>query len=126
MKKMSLNDLTKMICDVIVARAKNGQDFGIVLLPESLLLAVPQTRHLIMEIEGVLATLQEVKSSYTIIDVASRLKPWTATIFDALPHDVQEELVFNTTQGSSPKVDLANVSTEWLISTLVSVELDRR
>lgn len=50
-KKMSLNDLTKMICDVIVARAKNGQDFGIILLPESLLLAVPQTRHLIMEIE---------------------------------------------------------------------------
>ena len=73
-----------------------------------------------------LATLHEVKSAYTIMDVASRLKPWTATIFDALPHDVQEELVFNTTQGASPKVDWANGSTEWLISTLVSVELDRR
>ena len=47
-------------------------------------------------------------------------------IFDALPHDVQEEIVFNTTSGANPKVDLANVSTEWLISTLVSVELDRR
>jgi hypothetical protein len=46
---------------------------------------------------------------YTVSDVHSRLKPWTATIFDALPHDVQEQLVLNTTLVSSSTLDFSEL-----------------
>ena len=46
-----------MICDVVSARSRKGYHFGVVLLPESLLIAVPQTRQMIHEIEEILEQL---------------------------------------------------------------------
>eukprot|EP00392_Amoebophrya_sp_AT5.2_P009163 g9191.t1 len=157
-KKFSLSDLCNLICDVVVARAKRGLHFGIVLLPASLLLAVPQTRQLILEIEDVLATRMEGSSAgagsssehqrlhnstvgppnplhnstrtssssdvFSSKDVQSHLKTWSGTLFRTFPRSVQEELCSNTTKAGT--VDLANVSTEILLSTLVKIELERR
>ncbi|CAD7942529.1 unnamed protein product [Amoebophrya sp. A120] len=69
-KRLSLLDLTRMICDVIVARASRNLHFGIVLLPSALLRSVPQTRHLLEEIEGILRQIQ-VSTSLSSADGAS-------------------------------------------------------
>ncbi|CAD7936929.1 unnamed protein product [Amoebophrya sp. A25] len=124
MKRQSLSDVTNMICDVVSARSERGLHFGIVLFPESLLLAVPQTRQLILEIEDIIASFDSSRP-YTSMDIQNHLKTWTSTLFRALPRNVQEELCCNT-KGTPKKVDLANVSTEWLLARLVSVELERR
>jgi len=127
MKRHSLKDLTDMISDVVCARSRKNCNFGMVLLPDSLLTAVPQTRDLIFEIEDILCSGNLSRDSYSVVDIQSRLKRWSGTVFATLPPELQEELCFNVTSDTlHPKIDLANVSTEWLISTLVTVELDRR
>lgn len=44
-----------MICDIIIARSKNGFNYGVVLVPEGLIEFIPEIAHLIDELNTLLA-----------------------------------------------------------------------
>merc|ERR1712216_265601 len=54
-KKMSLQQITDQMCDMVEARYKKGKNYGIVLLPEGLIDFVPEVSSVIAEINEVLA-----------------------------------------------------------------------
>lgn len=62
----------------------------------------------------------------SIPDIAARLKPSTAAIFEHIPRDVQYELCFGGRERQTHKVDLSSLSTERILLRFVEIELERR
>lgn len=109
----SLSSIVAFLVDTIVARAKKGKNFGVVLIPEGLIEFIPEFKVLVSELNGLLA---EGKG-------ASELKTSKA-LFDSLPKMIQEELCLE--RDSHGNVQVAKIETEKLLSTLVREELERR
>merc|ERR1711953_381692 len=62
----------------------------------------------------------------SINEIAARLAPSTAAIFDVLPKDVQYEICFGGRERQTNKIDLSNLSTERVLMRFVEIELERR
>lgn len=54
-KNQTLDDLTKMVADIICERSKRGKDYGVLLVPEGLIEFIPEMGVLIAEINDILA-----------------------------------------------------------------------
>ena len=52
---MTLNDVVNYIADIVAARAKDGNNFGTVLIPEGLIEFIPAMKALIAELNDLLA-----------------------------------------------------------------------
>lgn len=61
-KKMSLKDLTNYIADSVEKRANNGDNFGVVIIPEGVVEFVPEFSALIAEINELLAEPKQTHS----------------------------------------------------------------
>ncbi|CAM9861528.1 unnamed protein product, partial [Discosporangium mesarthrocarpum] len=55
-KEMSLLEITHQLVDMIMARAKDGKHYGVVMLPEGLIEFIPEFNALINDINDVLAS----------------------------------------------------------------------
>eukprot|EP00397_Hematodinium_sp_SG-2012_P001959 GEMP01001964.1.p1 GENE.GEMP01001964.1~~GEMP01001964.1.p1 ORF type:complete len:1291 (+),score=257.22 GEMP01001964.1:218-4090(+) len=122
--KQCLGDLIRGLCDFIMQRAQQNKNFGVILIPDTLLACISETHQLLREIDEILRLLDDERQNDPVTEnVQSRLKRSTQTIFKAFPHFLQEELCTQSMDGS---VDLSNVSTEKLILAMVDTEMDRR
>ena len=54
-KNMTLSDVVNYIADIVVARSKDGNNFGTVLIPEGLIEFIPAMKKLIAELNDLLA-----------------------------------------------------------------------
>ena len=57
-RKLSLVDLVAELADGVVARAKLGKNFGIVLCPEGAIAYIPELRTLISEMNALVAAVK--------------------------------------------------------------------
>ena len=118
-RHQTLADITSYICDIIAARAADGKNYGVVLLPEGLIGAVPEVNALIVE-------LNELIRAGVVGEAALRAKlsPWAAALFDFMPGFIREQMVLE--RESAGSVQLSQIETERLILHLVQDELKRR
>jgi len=115
-KRWTLKDIVGQIADVVCARAHEGKNFGTVIIPETLLAAVPETRVLLQELAKC--------TGKTVEATLLQLSEFSAALMKSLPSYMQEALVLE--RQSNGVVQLTQLQTEQLMADMVAAELKKR
>lgn len=122
-KKQTLQELVAALIEVIISRAANNKNYGVVLVPEGLIEFIPQMNQLISEINKIVAGFsgdsEELKSL-----VLGKLSENSKALFDFLPHEIANQLLLD--RDPHGNVQVAKIETEKLIIDLVQQELKKR
>ena len=129
-KKMSLSQIADYIADSVAARAANGMNFGVAIIPEGVVEFVPEFSALIKEINEMLAgekadqfnALASWKDKYAFIE--NGLSKDSMAVFATLPETVQQQLFLERDPHGNVQVSL--IESEKLFSALVKANLDER
>jgi len=124
-KAMSLDDVVEYIANAVVERAKDGNNFGTVLIPEGLIEFIPAIKKLIAELNDILATLeaQAVGRENQIDYVKAHLSAENLAVFNSLPADVASQLALDRDPHGNVQVSL--IETEKLLSQMVEEKLNQ-
>ena len=125
-KKQSLDEVVTDIANVVVKRAENGCNYGIVLIPEGLIEFIPEIKSLISELNDFLAhnaaefaAVEEANQRQYIID---HLSEANAKVYASLPEGVARQLSLDRDPHGNVQVSL--IETEKLLSEMVGNKLD--
>lgn len=129
-KKMSLAHIADYIADAVAARAANGNDFGIAIIPEGVVEFIPEFSVLISEINEMLAgskadefnALPSWEEKYAMIEKG--LTEHSFEVFDLLPLNIQQQLFMDRDPHGNVQVSL--IESEKLFSALVKANLAKR
>jgi pyrophosphate--fructose-6-phosphate 1-phosphotransferase len=124
-KAMSLDDVVEYIANAVVERAKDGNNFGTVLIPEGLIEFIPAIKKLIAELNDILATpeAQAVERENQIDYVKAHLSAENLAVFNSLPADVASQLALDRDPHGNVQVSL--IETEKLLSQMVEEKLNQ-
>ncbi len=123
-KNMTLADIVDGIADVVAARAANGNNFGIVLIPEGLIEFIPAMKSLIAELNDMLAHHPEfagLDAAAQRAFVLNNLSKDNAATFESLPDGVARQLTLDRDPHGNVQVSL--IETEKLLSEMVGKRL---
>ena len=124
-KKMTLDEIITYLCFVISERAKMGNNFGTVLVPEGLIEFIPSMKALIAELNDVLAArgheLDGLHENEKLRKVASLLSEDNARLYESLPHHIALQLSLD--RDSHGNVQVSLIQTENLLSQMVAKRL---
>ena len=123
-KKMTLKMISDELVDVIATRSKNGEDFGIVLIPEGLIEFIPEMQILISELNEALA--KNVIADASPIEertktLASYISKESFELFNSLPKDVAAQLLID--RDPHGNVQVSRIETEKLLIYFVQKSL---
>ncbi|XP_010527650.1 PREDICTED: pyrophosphate--fructose 6-phosphate 1-phosphotransferase subunit alpha-like [Tarenaya hassleriana] len=116
--KLTLFDITKQICDAVQARAEQGKNHGVVLIPEGLIESIPEVYALLKEIHGLF------REGISADKISSQLSPWASALFEFLPSFIKKQLLLYPESDDSAQ--LSQIETEKLLANLVETEVTRR
>lgn len=124
-KDLSLNDIVEYIATIVAHRAAQGNNFGVVLVPEGLIEFIPAIGRLIQDLNDLLATngdeyrdLDEEAQWTYILD---HLKGKNRATFATLPKEVALQLSLDRDPHGNVPVSL--IETEKLLLDMVGVKL---
>jgi len=129
-KKMSLAEITDYIADSVAARAANGENFGVAIIPEGIVEFVPEFSALIAEINELLAgekadafnALATWAEKYAFIEQG--LTAESMAVFAILPESIQQQLFLERDPHGNVQVSL--IESEKLFSEMVKANLAAR
>ena len=124
-KDQTLNDIVEQICEAVAFRAAQGNNFGVVLVPEGLIEFIPAIGRLIDELNDLLAAHgaeykdlePEVQRQY----ILAHLSKENAATFETLPEDVAHQLSLDRDPHGNVQVSL--IETEKLLSDMCEAKL---
>ncbi|MCQ2342598.1 MAG: diphosphate--fructose-6-phosphate 1-phosphotransferase [Paludibacteraceae bacterium] len=124
-KNMTLQEIVDQIAQVVADRAKAGQNFGTVLIPEGLIEFIPAMRRLIQELNDLLANNEEfagmegddAKREY----IKSMLTPISCELYRSLPKAIAKQLTMDRDPHGNVQVSL--IETEKLLIEMVGKKL---
>ena len=126
-KDQTLNDIVEYIAGVVAYRAEQGNNFGVVLIPEGLIEFIPAIGRLIQELNDLLAAHG---ADYLNLDKAAQreyilahLSEENKATFETLPEGVARQLSLDRDPHGNVQVSL--IETEKLISEMVAAKLDQ-
>ena len=128
-RKQSLAAITEMIADCMCARSAKGKDYGIVLIPDGVVAAIPEIRRLLRELDRITAKQSKQQNMNIAIRlelVQAQLSRFSSVIFKQLPRFVQTHLLNGTRHSETARIDIANVAMERVLQSLVGIELEKR
>ena len=124
-KDQTLNDIIENIAEVVAYRASQGNNFGVVLIPEGLVEFIPAIGRLIQELNDLLAAHG---ADYTDLDkdaqrayILAHLTEENRATFETLPEGVARQLSLDRDPHGNVQVSL--IETEKLISDMVGAKL---
>ena len=124
-KNLSLQDVVNNIADTVARRAQDGNNFGIVLIPEGLIEFIPAMKNLIAELNDMLARNAK---QFAALDAAAQrefvlknLSKDNAEVFASLPEGVARQLTLDRDPHGNVQVSL--IETEKLLSEMVGKRL---
>jgi len=125
-KRQTLGDIVESIVGVVKARSENGEDFGVVLVPEGLIEFVPEMRALIGELNKLLGTNQAYFSTLNTFEdqsewVNKSLTRDSSYVFSSLPTAIQRQLLMD--RDPHGNVQVSRIETEMLLVEMVSDRL---
>jgi len=128
-KKMTLQEIVKMCADVVAARAAQGKQFGVALVPEGLIEFIPEMRVLIRELNDLMAQEGEYFKTLRTDDdqlqfVNQRLTAASSHVFSMLPQVIQLQLLMD--RDPHGNVQVSRIETEKLLIDMVTDELRKR
>ncbi|MFC2420511.1 MAG: diphosphate--fructose-6-phosphate 1-phosphotransferase, partial [Treponema maltophilum] len=124
--KTTLRGIVEGICTVITKRAANGENFGIVLIPEGLVEFIPEMKVLIAELNDTMALKQH---EFTKLKNFDEKKAWLKTnlsqnsfeAFDSLPESIADQ--FLADRDPHGNVQVSRIDTEKLLALSVAKRL---
>lgn len=126
-KDQTLNDIVEYIAGVVAYRAEQGNNFGVVLIPEGLIEFIPAIGRLIQELNDLLAAYG---ADYLNLDkdaqrkyILEHLSAENKATFETLPEGVARQLSLDRDPHGNVQVSL--IETEKLISEMVAAKLDQ-
>ena len=126
-KDLTLNDIVEQIASTVAYRASQGNNFGVVLIPEGLIEFIPAIGRLIQELNDLLAAHGQ---DYKDLDkdaqreyILSHLSEANEATFETLPEGVARQLSLDRDPHGNVQVSL--IETEKLISEMVGAKLDQ-
>ena len=126
-KDQTLNDIVEYIAGVVAYRAAQGNNFGVVLIPEGLIEFIPAIGRLIQELNDLLAAHG---ADYMNLDkdaqrkyILEHLSAENKATFETLPEGVARQLSLDRDPHGNVQVSL--IETEKLISEMVAAKLDQ-
>lgn len=131
-RKQSLMAVTAMIVDCIVARMEQGKDYGIVLIPDGVVSAIPEIRRLLRELDQIVSIGSRritpmMNFAVKLELVQAQLSTFSSVIFLQLPRFVQCHLINGALRHcETGRIDIANVAIERILQSFVSAELEKR
>lgn len=125
-KKMTLRQITDYLCTVIAKRAENGENFGVILIPEGLVEFVPEMKRLIAELNDLMAVKAAEFNKLTGFDaqaawLARNLSKASAATFKALPEAIAQQFLMD--RDPHGNVQVSRIETEKLLISLVETKL---
>ncbi len=124
-KNMTLQDVVNYIADIVANRAKYGNNFGTVLIPEGLIEFIPAMKALIAELNDLLARTPDFAGKTPAEQrefVLANLSAANAEVFASLPEGVARQLTLDRDPHGNVQVSL--IETEKLLSEMVSRRLE--
>lgn len=115
-KRQTLQELVATLIEVIIKRAEEGKNYGVVLIPEGLVEFIPQMNQLISEINKIVAGLNVDPEQLRSI-IYEKLSETSKALFDFLPAEIANQLLLD--RDPHGNVQVAKIETEKLIIDLV-------
>ncbi len=127
-KQQTLDDVVTSIADVVAKRAANGENFGIVLIPEGLVEFIPAMKKLISELNDLLVEHEaEIMKFETNKDkriyIAEKLTANSSEVFKSLPSTFANQLMLDRDPHGNVQVSM--IETEKLLIDMVKVKLKK-
>ena len=129
-KKLTLDDIVEHMVGVIMARADDGNNFGVALIPEGLIEFIPEMKALIGELNEVLAEGSELGKEFKMLKkahrnewIASQLSGTSAKVFNSLPSGIKAQLTLDRDPHGNVQVSL--IETEKLLGEMVKARLEK-
>ena len=124
-KNQTLDDIVTYIAEAVAARAAQGLNFGVVLVPEGIIEFIPAIKKLIAELNDMLAANQAefdtIEDDKKIDYVLAHLSAENAAIFNSLPLSVSRQLALERDPHGNVQVSL--IETEQLLAEMVGKKL---
>ncbi|MDR0513127.1 MAG: diphosphate--fructose-6-phosphate 1-phosphotransferase [Treponema sp.] len=127
-KEMSLDEIVTYICNAVVKRSENKENFGVVLIPEGLVEFIPEMKNLIAELNDILAEAGESFSGITSFSgqiewLGKELSPPSFSLLKTLPADIASQLLLD--RDPHGNVMVSRIDTEKLLMEMAGKRLDR-
>ena len=114
----------------MAARADNGDNFGVALIPEGLIEFIPEMKILISELNDLLAEgsieekeFKHLKKSHRLTWVSEHISPVSAKVFKSLPNGIATQLTLDRDPHGNVQVSL--IETEKLLGEMVKAKLEK-
>lgn len=126
-KQQTLDDVINYIAGIVADRAKEGNNFGTVLIPEGLIEFIPAMKKLIAELNDFLADnaseFAMIKKSEQRNYIIKHLTPENSAVYASLPEGVARQLTLDRDPHGNVQVSL--IETEKLLGEMVGRRLAR-
>ena len=125
-KKMTLKQIIDYLAGVIAARAKQGKNFGVVLVPEGLIEFIPEMKALISALNDLLADHETELAKMDSITqkkdfIISKLPSKLAALMKSLPAGIASQLMLDRDPHGNVQVSL--IETEKLLVEMLRIRL---
>jgi len=125
-KNLSLDKIIEQICASIAKRAENGDNFGVVLIPEGLVEFIPEIKKLIEELNDTIADEEEHFSSLTNFAdqlqwFAGRLSDISYGILKTLPAEIAQQFLMD--RDPHGNVQVSRIETDKLLVGMTEKKL---
>ena len=125
-KRYSLEQVVDAICDSIVKRAENGENFGVVLIPEGLVEFIPEIKKLISELNDAIAGNEETVAQIAALAeqikwFSTRLSAEAFATLESLPSEIAGE--FLADRDPHGNVQVSKIQTEKLLIGMIEKKL---
>ncbi|MDR2596822.1 MAG: diphosphate--fructose-6-phosphate 1-phosphotransferase [Treponema sp.] len=125
-KNLSLDKIIEQICSSIVKRAENGDNFGVILIPEGLVEFIPEIKKLIEELNDTIADEEESFSSLTNFAdqlqwFAGRLSDISYGILKTLPVEIAQQFLMD--RDPHGNVQVSRIETDKLLVGMTEKKL---
>ena len=127
-KKMSLSAVVTEITKVVAARAEQGKNYGIVLVPEGLIEFIPEIKSMISNLNDTLALIEDDEdymNASTDLEkfeiIKNKLEPQNASVYSSLPTFIKAQLLMD--RDPHGNVQVSRIDTEKLLIAMVRERL---
>jgi pyrophosphate--fructose-6-phosphate 1-phosphotransferase len=125
-KKLSLGQVVDQICDAVIKRSENGENFGVALIPEGMVEFIPEMKTLIEELNDIMA---DKGSEFLAQESFPDQRKWLITqlsdpsgyLFTSLPEDIARELLMD--RDPHGNVQVSRIETERLLMGMTASKL---
>lgn len=123
----TLNEIVENIASVVAHRAHEGNNFGVVVIPEGLIEFIPAIGRLIGELNDLLAAhgvdYKDLDKDAQRKYILEHLSEANRSTFETLPEDVARQLSLDRDPHGNVQVSL--IETEKLLSNMVAAKLEQ-